>query len=514
MILTTNSIKKIEKASKSDDNQQLLSCMQEEIDKNDQELLSTITTSYAQIIDFCITLNGVNESLENLIELNNQSNSYLQDTAQKIKTNLEELKSIDETEKNIDDALIALQKIDKFDVLIETLQETTDICEVVAKLQELERYSLDFRKFGFYNKFNLRLIDNRDKVLKKIKNGVKEWINQIKELFNFLGCEFVKKMNAEHSVIFDFRYDLEKNVPIQEVYDFLYIFGTLRDRREIMDKMNYLRKNLMLGLMNEHGGVQNDIYNVIGFLLIDFYLLDVDISFDLKENYGELVRGLLQSMRDKQSDVYERKNDLLVLKMALMTLSYRYKDADDELFKLIFVFFQEEKTSIKKFTDIESYIEKCKEIIEGYSIRDVQMLFYKNIDDLLLEYFCLDEEYLRVLDRVCDEFAGYKFRAQNKREKETAGNYNKIKDYHRNVMDKALDEQNIDEFNKLIQKETSELNGMQLNDSQKKGLIDEMKAYCLNKLQRKEKLNDPKNKINYNAKRALLMNMFDQNLRL
>ncbi|ELQ76458.1 hypothetical protein THOM_0567 [Trachipleistophora hominis] len=514
MLLTANSLKKIERASKSSDNQQLLSNMQKEIEKNDQELLSTITTSYSQIIDFCITLNGVNESLDNLIELNNQSNSYLQDTAQKIQMNLEELRSIDETEKNIDVALTTLQKIDRFNTSIETLQDITDICELVAELGMLERCLLDFKKFGFYSKFNLRLIDNRDKIFKRIKNNVKEWMRKVGELFNFLGSEFVRMMNNEHSMIFDFRYNLMKNVPIQEVYDFLYIFGTLKDRREIIDKMNYLRKNSTFTLMKDHDAIENDIYNVIGFLLVDFYLLDIDISFDLKENYGNLVHRLLQNIKNKKSDIYEHKNDLLVLKEALVALNYRYKDVEDELFKIIFTFFQEEKANITTFSDIESYISKCKKIMENYSIKDIRMLFYKNVDDLLLEYFCLDEDYLVVLDRICGEFVDYKFRAQNKKSREITSNYNRIKDYHLKVIDKALDERDFERFNQLIQNETSELNDIKLNSNEKKELINDMKAYCMNKLQRREKLDGPKEKVNFNAKKALLMKMFEQNLHL
>lgn len=513
MKLTSNSIRKIEQASKSNENQKLLDEIRENIEKNDQNLLATISGSYSQILDFCVTLNSINECIANLIELNNQSNSYLQDIRHKTRLNLDELKGINETEKNIDITLSALQKIERFENTIGVLQETTDIYEIVSKIKELEGYLLGFKKFTFYNKFNFVFLDNKAKVLKKLKSNVTAWIEDVKGSLNFLGCEFIRLMTTKQPILFDYRYVLRKNVNIHEIYDFLYFFTMLGDRREIIDKINLVRKNMIEELINDCNTLQDDVYNTIGFLLVDFYLITVDISFDLKEDYGAIVNNLLRTMKEKQSDAFELKNHLLTLRGALMALNYRKKALDDELFKLMFDFFQAEQKNIKTFSDIELFIDECKKIMKDYEIEDVKMLLLKSVDNVLMDHFCSDEDFLCILDRICEEFGHYKFRAQVKRDKETKSDFRKIRQYHLNVLDKALDEPKFENFNDIILKETDELLSLKIKDSERTALFHEMREYSFNKLKRREKLNG-KDKVSHNAKRALLMKMFDQNLHL
>lgn len=505
---STSTLKKIENAVFTTETQKLIEETQQEMNEEEKRLSNSITTLYPNIMNFCVSLNQIKDSLETLTELNNRSNEYLQETCNKIKNNVQEIDNLNSIERNLNQFTNFVNDISSFRDEIDQISETEDTFRIILGLHKLEKILLKMKHFSFYHKLNSEFSAIKSYLVKNIKKQAEEWIDQNNSAFERYGSNFLKKIKEDKSLLFDFRYLFFEETQMQKVYDMLYLYSAIKKSSELINKMNFLREVAYQQIINSCQTTESILHITIGFFIVEFYLLDINASFDLKETYVTMLQEIIQENEFIQSNVFEKKNFLITIENIFSLLSFDKTEIKNEILQLAFQYFNEEKEDIQEFTDIDPHIRNMEKMVEDIDDLDIKTLFYKNVDDILLKYFSLDENYLSFLVQIQKKYEKFSFRAVSKYKKESNVSMNKLNENFWNKFEKIIDEQNFDKFNDLLQDEFNEIKNIDMNKIKKTAILLEIKQKCVAKLEQKEKIN-PEQRMNYNSKRALFVKMID-----
>lgn len=506
--LSQSSLKRLEKAVFSSDPSILIDETQQEINHLDSKLNKLLSERYQEILQYCKCLNETSETLDNLIELNNWTNEHLQEIHGKFNTDLEEYKNLLEIEKNLNTFSEMLRNICMFDDEMIKIETSNDVFLIVTGMKRLEKAVLQFKGFNFHHKFNSKFMTFKANVLKNTRKEAENLLDYNKSLYESFGCEYLSSLKQKTSLIFESRYNFHKDANIQKIYDILYIYSAYRDIKNLVDKLNSYRELSFQSLFLEHSNINSDLYNTIGFFIIESYLMEINPLFDLKEVYQSSIQRLIQSIKSKEKDPLEQKAYLLALKQALSHLIFDVNMIENEILQLALFFFKEKQGLVASFTDVPQYMEEIEKMTHDLDNQDIETLMIKNIDDVLLRLSDTSSEYSSLLDDIQHKYSFYTFRSISKYKKTQSTKKQKIKNQYEKKFDVSLQIRDIDEFHSQVESHLKEITNLDLSQQEKQDLINEMRQILSDDLELKEK-NNPKNKVNYNAKRALIMRLMD-----
>lgn len=499
-----SSIKKLEKAVFSTNSQEILSKIQEDINNLEIDLSESIKSKNSDIIKFCFSLNEVSDALNNLIKINNWTNNHFQENYKQLKYEIENLENILEVEKNLNDFTRILRNIVIFKEEIEKIENEKNIFNVVTAIQKLESSVFHFKGYNFYHRFQNEYKKLESNILKNTKKDAIKWIEFVNSLYEAFGANFLSRIRQKNSIIFDIRYSSYEDAQVFKIYDWLYLFSALRSSKDLIDKMNIKRESLSLELTTD--SLNTTLYKFVGFFIVEFYLIEIDILFDLKESYLKITDQMIENIQNMEKDPLEQKIYFLAFRNTLQKFKFDVRKLDDTILQLFIIFFQEKQQNMNSYTDIYDYIKEIEKIMPNIDNPDIKLLFYKNIDDALLNFFENSNEYFKIVFDIQNKFPNFNFRSYQKSNIFLKKNLENTKNEFIKKFDQIITENNFEKFNQKLESEIQIFSDFLKDQKEKKKLIFEIKNYCINKLKNFEKMN-PKDK-NFNAKRAIFTKIF------
>lgn len=507
--LSHSSLKKLEKAVFASETQDILDEIQNEINQLERKVTTELKEKYQDVINFCVSLNKCSESLNELIDMNNWIKEDIEESKEKLQSDITEYESTLQIEKNLNNFIKVLRNILLFEEEIVKIETSDNPYFIVEGIRKLDNSLLEFKNFNFHHKYYNKLTTLKSMVLKNTRKEAEAWLEYNKMSYESIGCQFFNVLREKESLIFDVRFNFWKNADMQRLYDFLYIFSCLKSSKDLINRLNTFRESYLVQVSSENDNLNSSLYTTIGIFLLEFYLMEINTTFDLKETYKKITQAIFERIKQKEEDPIEQKAYFIAMKQTFTKLRFDTNLVDDEILQLALSYFQEQKKTIKSVSEIEQYISNIQRVLPGLDNQDVETLFYKNVDDVLLQHANESEEYSTLLEGTQNKYPNFKFRAALKHQKTTKDNQTKIRTSFIDIFNHIMDIRDIDEFQQRLETEMRNLKLCQLKPSDLSTLAKQIREKCTTKLLVKEK-NSPNDKVNQNAKRALFTKTFDQ----
>ncbi|KRH92812.1 hypothetical protein M153_265300045 [Pseudoloma neurophilia] len=443
--LSPSTLKQLEQSLLSSDLTTEIDETQNELNELDQRLNISLSEQYKEIIQFCTSLNETAESLDNLIKLNDWTNEHLISISKNLEADLQEYKNTVEIEKNIDKFTKTLKSIELFESTIIKIETSTNAYEIVQGVKSLENSILGFKGLNFHHKFNSKLFLVKSNTLKATRKEAEAWFNQNMSIFESFGCDYLtnlKSLESCDNLIFDPKYNYHKDADVQKIYDLLYVYSSLKNSKSLIDKFNSYRQ---VTFQIDDKNLNSALYKTIGFFILEFYLLEINPLFDLKNFYKNILIAMINHIKNIESDVLEQLSYIIALKQVLKDLKFQTYILEDEILQLTIFYFQKLQADIENIKDIPDYIEKISKL--KINNQDIETLMIKNIDDVLLKHYdAEDEQYEHLIDKIEKDYKNFTFRAVSKYRREKSKISEDINSKYLNTFDKILQIKDIDQF--------------------------------------------------------------------
>lgn len=404
--------------------------------KKDLKILST--TKYDQsILDLQFKLNSLNDSnnefilqnfskissnqietyqskekINSLIKLNNNLQKNFSQANAKILENLNELTETEATKLKISNMLKIFKKLSKIKELSENKIRKEDVFSSVYKLKKLEEKIKMFKEFSFYDKLKNLVDERRAELLIFSKKEAEKFLQKLKSLYSNFGTKIKNSLkdnkNEEKSILFDKRFDLRHEISFTVLFESLYVFKELHEN--FFSFFNLKREKIILSLNLSKEGFEE----VLGFLLIEFFLLNKNIEFDMLEKYSDLLVDFIENILSEHIDGSLKLNYLILIQKFVMRYFPRnLKVCNEKIF--IFIFELINKFELKSQKEWNQ-LKDMKEIVFRFDIRELTEVYFKRLED----------SYSSLRDSILIDRDNNKEKESKEKEKESKSENNKI----------------------------------------------------------------------------------------
>ncbi|KAM0686064.1 hypothetical protein COBT_002720 [Conglomerata obtusa] len=323
-----------------------LNSLQNRIKTKETRLQDHITENHNQIIKRCSSLTNL-RCKENLAPITQKLNDF----CFSIIINYNELKENEEM-------LIKLDQINNYAKLLlsilNKLEDKKSNIENYLNYKFLHEKIKLLKKSNFYEMLKIQNNEKRKKLINELKEDCCSWISDILNVCGSLGEKIINGNTIER-----------KELKLTAVLESLYIFNKLENEDEFFSFFNSKRENL---------GLHLNLYDLIGFLYSQKILCEIDSNFKI----GEINTNF-------------EKDELLVLLKFIKEFNMSGKQIEAKLENLAVDYIYKKKEFVNNKEDFEVYFDNVSKYLEGIEQTCVYEIFYKCLDQMLLEYFSPNE---------------------------------------------------------------------------------------------------------------------------
>lgn len=302
----------------------------------------------------------------------NQITQKISDFSLSILVNQNELK---ENEEMYNKSLVLYNYLLHLQKIFEAFEESDNNFFVLKNLRNANIKI--FKNMLFYDSLKIILKQQQNKLINSCKQQVDEWLGRIMNEYESFGERMLNNEKIDR-----------KELELSKILEPHYIFMGLDNEDEFFDFVNWKRTQIVNHLK---------LKQILGFLYIEKLLNNLNKKFKIPDINIEL-----------------EKEELIILIKYLKLYRFDSLKIEQRLEKMCVDFIYNKRECVNSKEEANKFFDLCVDYLKGVDQTCVYEIFYKCMDDMILNYYP-DNEIINAIEKVNNvKNIRYDFRATSR----------------------------------------------------------------------------------------------------